>query len=434
MSVAFKVQAVMRGNVLGISEVLLKTFWPMLSCKSRTLITQKIEAFRARSLIQIPSNKVNVITFTPSSQEIFSDSLYLDSSEEIFHPSKSGFTTALILTCKNEERDLRSFLNSIEVQTHLPDRIVICDGGSTDSTLDIIQKWVKLWAEPKGIDVSLFSLPGASIALGRNEASKKADQEILLFADMGTILSPDWVARILAPFVYDQSCEVSMGWYNPKWDKRWQYELTTLMGPFLEKLNLEFFLPSARSLALKRSIFEDVGGFPEFLTFAAEDSLFDYYLKGKAKIIYFVPDAFVLWNIPDSPLKLWNTIRRYARGDAETGFLFWSHYFSLYKYALKLFLDTLFLFLLLLLAVLIGIQFIYYLVVFLSPLLVWRWISIMKENTVFILDTEQEKGVFKCYRILLRVFAFHLLFSAQCVGFLMGVEKGRKQNVCKERR
>jgi len=430
LSVALKAQAVMRGNVLGISEVLLKIIWPMLSCKSRILITQKIEAFRARSLIQIPSSKVKVITFTPLSKNVFTDSLHFDSDYKAVHPSMSTISSALVLTCKNEERDLLSFLKSIEAQTYLPDRIIICDGGSSDSTLAIIEEWIRLWAEPKGVNVNLFSLPGASIALGRNEACKKTDEEILLFADMGTILSPDWADRILAPFVYDKSCEVSMGWYKPKWDKLWQYELSNLMGPILEKLNLNYFLPSARSLALKRSLFEEIGGFPEFLTFAAEDSLFDYYLKGKAKVIYFVPDAFVLWNISDSPIKLWNTIRRYARGDAETGFLFWSHYFSLFKYVLQFFCDVFFLLLLLSIAVLTGITPIYYLVILLSPLVVWRWISIMRENTVFSLDSSSEKGFSKPYRILLRIFAFHLLFSAQCVGFLMGFGKGRKQNVC----
>ena len=48
---------------------------------------------------------------------------------------------SLITTILNEEKNIESFLHSIEEQTVLPDEVIIVDGGSKDKTLERIKEY-----------------------------------------------------------------------------------------------------------------------------------------------------------------------------------------------------------------------------------------------------------------------------------------------------
>lgn len=51
--------------------------------------------------------------------------------------------SCVILSSYNGEKTILSQLKSIEFQTRLPDKVIICDDFSTDKTLDIVQKFSK---------------------------------------------------------------------------------------------------------------------------------------------------------------------------------------------------------------------------------------------------------------------------------------------------
>lgn len=75
---------------------------------------------------------------------------------------------SLITTVYNEEKTIERFLNSILNQTALPSEFIIVDGGSTDTTVEKIEKFINSHPE---LNTKLFvSQKRINIAKGRNKA------------------------------------------------------------------------------------------------------------------------------------------------------------------------------------------------------------------------------------------------------------------------
>lgn len=80
---------------------------------------------------------------------------------------------SLILTVKNEEETIEKLLRSILDQTRKPDEVVIVDGGSSDTTVDVIKKW------KNKLNIKLFVKKGVSRGKGRNIAINKSSSEVI---------------------------------------------------------------------------------------------------------------------------------------------------------------------------------------------------------------------------------------------------------------
>ncbi len=228
----------------------------------------------------------------------------------------------LIATVYNEAHTVARWLDSVLEQSRLPDEIVIADGGSTDGTLDVLQRY----AEVASVPLRVISAPGANIARGRNLAIAAAAHEIIACSDCGSLLNANWLEMLTLPFVLDPEISVSAGYYDVLETNTLSRLAKHFFGVDLEKIDPREFLPSGRSLAFRKRIWEDAGGYPEWLTDAGEDTLFDLRLKAQPARWAFVPMARVAWYAPDTLGKLVKTYFRYARGDGETGIsadLYW---------------------------------------------------------------------------------------------------------------
>lgn len=229
---------------------------------------------------------------------------------------------SLIATCRNEASTLESWLDSLLQQERLPDEVVICDGGSTDGTLEILRQRAPAFPLPLIVLVA----PGSNIARGRNLAIQRAEHAVIACTDLGCRLEPGWLRLLIAPFELDNEIALCAGYYQVLYTNTISRLAADLFGVRLEAVQPQAFLPSSRSLAFKKSLWERAGGYPEWLTDAGEDTLFDYQLKAQPANWAFVPEARVLWRAPDKPGKLLRTFARYARGDGETGIaaeLYW---------------------------------------------------------------------------------------------------------------
>jgi hypothetical protein len=150
-----------------------------------------------------------------------------------------------------------------------------------------------------------------------------AAHEVLLLSDVGALPDRQWAEKLLLPFCHDASLTGVFGFYRAIGDDGIRTEVLKLVTPKLAEIDPATFLPSGRSFALRRKGWKAAGGYPEYLTLAGEDTLFDYYLKCRFSRFAFVPEATADW-FPQR--RLFRMIANYASGDAEGGKLFWSHY------------------------------------------------------------------------------------------------------------
>lgn len=270
------------------------------------------------------------------------ENLYIDRSEIILFTSedllpdynrrvkfgetdllKRTIKVSLITTCLNEEKHIQFWLDSVVNQTRQPDEVVIVDGGSQDKTLELIQDFTKKVSFP----VKVIQQHGANIAQGRNIAIRNSSYQIIACSDIGTVLDPNWLLYLVAPFEIDAGIKISFGFTHLA-------ETSSYYGKFfipqLRHINPQTFLPSSRSIAFYKSIWEEVEGYPEWLRDAGEDTFFDFMLKRLPVKWAFVPQAIVNWYGPETFYKTMKTLYRYSFGDGETG-LFASAYWAMIK-------------------------------------------------------------------------------------------------------
>ena len=231
--------------------------------------------------------------------------------------------TSLVITVFNEEKTIEKLLNSLAIQTKKPDEIIIVDGGSSDRTVAKIQD-SRLKFQKKGIKLKILVKPGATIAQGRNRGIKEARGEIIAMTDAGCFVHPDWFEKITAPFK-DKGKEIDIvaGFYNMTGDTVFQKCLACYLGVLPEKLDPQNFMPSFRSVALKKEIWKKSGGFNEKLDRCGEDTLFNHQAKQLGAKFITAKEALVDWEMP----KTWQEARQkfyhYAKGDGQAG-IWWN--------------------------------------------------------------------------------------------------------------
>ena len=216
---------------------------------------------------------------------------------------------SLIATVLNEGDSIRRLMESIANQTRQPDEFVICDGGSRDHTVAVIQSYADR------LPLRVIVRPGANISEGRNAAIAAATHDVIAVTDAGVRLDPRWLEQIVRPFS-DPACHVAAGFFVP--DPRTPFEVA--MGatvlPELDDIDPKTFMPSSRSVAFRRAAVEQVGGYPEWLDFC-EDLILDFRLDAAFGPFCFAPGAVAYFR-PRTTLKAFGKqYYQYARGDGK---------------------------------------------------------------------------------------------------------------------
>ncbi|ASD23156.1 glycosyl transferase family 2 [Cryobacterium sp. LW097] len=237
--------------------------------------------------------------------------------------------TSLIFTVLNEELAMADFLQSIHALSEKPQEIVIVDGGSTDATVEIIRSWTP----PEGVHVRVVVAPGANISAGRNQAIALASNPIIAVSDAGATLDKSWLERLVRPL--GGTADVASGFFVSSGGSFWERAIGAVITPSLSEVDGESFLPSSRSIAFRKSVWDAAGGYPEWLDYC-EDLLFDLQLKEDGAVFVFVPDAIASWNARPSLKAFAKQYYRYARGDGKSGLWRRRHVARYSAYALGL--------------------------------------------------------------------------------------------------
>lgn len=227
---------------------------------------------------------------------------------------------SVVVTTLNEEKKIEPLLDALFGQAKKPEEVIVVDGGSSDRTVAKIQQinsknWKSKFKHRQNLKV--YIRPGANIAQGRNYGIKKAKNEIIAVTDAGCVPHKDWLEKIVAPFK-DPSVDVVAGFYQMITRNSFQEALAPYLGVVPGKFNPYSFLPSSRSIAFRKSIWEESGGYPEELEKTGEDTLFNLRLLAAGAKMVRVKGALVDWEIPNNPFRAFSRFYSYAKGDAQT--------------------------------------------------------------------------------------------------------------------
>jgi glycosyltransferase involved in cell wall biosynthesis len=234
---------------------------------------------------------------------------------------------ALIMTVKNEAESLPRLFETLALQTKQPDEIIIADGGSTDNTVQILRNAAEQF------HLRVIECPGANISQGRNAAIAATDAEIIASMDAGVRLNAHWFEKITAPFFENNAPDVVSGFFLPDPHGAFETALAATTLPLLRDIRPEKFLPSSRSVAFRKSAWQKINGYPEWLDYC-EDLIFDFDLLRENFRFQFESNALVYFRPRPTLGKFFRQYYLYARGDGKSDLFLKRH---LIRYATYLF-------------------------------------------------------------------------------------------------
>jgi len=211
---------------------------------------------------------------------------------------------SLIATVKDAAAHVGAFLDSVAAQTRPPDEIVIVDGGSTDGTWEVLEG---------ATGVLALSEPGSNIAWGRAAAIDTAAHDVIAVTDADCVLDPVWLERLLEPI--ERGADVSAGFYRPLASSFLEVCAAAAAVPEQDEV-LDGWMPSARSIAFRRSAYLAAGGYPVWLD-VGEDMYLNHRFLATGARMELAPTAVVSWRVRPSLRGTWRQYAGYAAGDAQ---------------------------------------------------------------------------------------------------------------------
>lgn len=222
-------------------------------------------------------------------------------------------SVAIIITFLNEEKTLEKLLRSLASQTIKPNEIILVDGGSTDNTLDVIQKFIK---RNTLLKIHVYKKRG-NRSIGRNFAIQKSSCEWIAITDAGCIPENDWLEQLLRIQKKSQT-QVVAGYYRGLPRTNFEQAVVPYALVMPERVNEQDFLPATRSLLVNKKVWEDLQGFDELLS-DNEDYAFAIKMKKQGLKMAFAREAVVGWMPRSTVSSFAKMIFRFARGDIRAG-------------------------------------------------------------------------------------------------------------------
>ena len=226
----------------------------------------------------------------------------------------------LVTTVFNEQKRLGQTLADIAAQTRPPAEMVVVDADSTDGTRQILETWGQ--AQPYPVRVVL--LQGCNIAQGRNHAIQLATHALIASTDFGCRFEPGWLESLISPFDADPDLQVTGGAFTVRHAEvdtpaaRADYILQNGYPVALDR----YFSVSSRSIAFKRSVWQQIGGYQQWLTLAADDTIFWRQIKLGCFKYHLVAAPMVYWLRHKTMRAFAHEAGRYGLGDGESGINF----------------------------------------------------------------------------------------------------------------
>jgi glycosyltransferase involved in cell wall biosynthesis len=221
-----------------------------------------------------------------------------------------------ITTVRNDEKGVVMLLASLLKQMQLPDEVIVVDAESNDGTMGVLENFKKDF-EKKHVPFKIISAR-CNRAQGRNIAIQQARNGIIAVSDAGCLLAKDWLLLMTKPF-NDKDIDLVSGYYTTGKGNVFQRCMAAYTSVMPDKLTDEY-LPSSRSIAFRKSTWEKVNGYPEYLD-TCEDLMFARNVKNSGATFYLEKKALVLWPQVTTILAAAKQFFGYARGDGQAHYI-----------------------------------------------------------------------------------------------------------------
>jgi len=197
---------------------------------------------------------------------------------------------SVIIPCLNASKTMADQLEALAHERCLwPWEIIVADNGSTDGTLEVVQRFQKTLPNLRLVDAS--ARRGQPYAL--NAGVRASTGDCLLFCDADDVVAPGWLAAMAEALTRHDfvACRIEAENINEPWVVE---SLSGTQADALQIMHHPPHLPYAGggTIGIRRHAFEAAGGFDEELP-----AYHDAYLCLRAQLagttLHFVPEAAV---------------------------------------------------------------------------------------------------------------------------------------------
>jgi glycosyltransferase involved in cell wall biosynthesis/GT2 family glycosyltransferase len=236
-----------------------------------------------------------------------------------------GPPMTVVVTVLNEVGAIDELITALLPQLGVEDEVVVVDGGSSDGTVEALQRWGALDSRFRHLVVH-----GAGISAGRNIAINAANNEIMATTDAGCVPDPGWLAGLRAAMGGRSAPSLATGVYTVS--ARSSFERAAALACYPDghecnhpSLVVRIFAPlgrvfaadepTGRSMAFDRAAWTAAGGFNERLS-TAEDVAFGAAVVAAGGRAVLTTDATVAW---EQRPTIGSTVRMYRRYGRDGG-------------------------------------------------------------------------------------------------------------------
>ena len=216
--------------------------------------------------------------------------------------SNMKFLVSVIVPVYNEEKSIEKCIQSLLNQTFNNFEIICINDGSTDNSLNLLQKYKKR--------IKIWSITHKGMSTARNIGSKLAKGQILVFLDGDMTFDKNYISEIIKPILnlnklgtYSSSEYVAN--YNNIWARCWNINMGINNNRRItNKINSE----GTTFRAIKKENFKKIGGFKTNLGYFDDLSLSE-----KFGFSFPVSNAICYHYNPDTLLDVFTSARWIGR-------------------------------------------------------------------------------------------------------------------------
>jgi len=189
---------------------------------------------------------------------------------------------SVVIPMYNSENTIISALNSIKNQTAVEQilEIIVVNDGSTDNSLKIVKKYSE---DNKNIPIRVINKPNGGVSSARNEGMKVAKGDWIALLDSDDEWLPKKIEIQMKTIQENPDIDFLGGDIDDKGLKIIWKKINGLYKASVKDVCLKMF-PQTSVVILKRSIFEEIGGYDENQSYAEDGN---YFLKICANYNYY---------------------------------------------------------------------------------------------------------------------------------------------------